>query len=297
MTKLLVTGGAGQLGRRVLELLLDAKAGPLVATTRRPEALADFAARGVEVRRADFDEPATLAAAFAGVERALLISTDSLERPGQRLEQHQQAVRALEVAGVGHVVYTSMPNPEGSVVSIAPDHLGTERALAASKLSYTILRNNIYAEMLLRSLPGAVASGRLIDARGTGAIAYVWRDDCARAAVAALSDRRRDGRSTLDITGPEAVTSARLATWASELTGRAVVHVDVPTAALVEGLSQHGVPRALAEVVASFDAATARGELASISDGVQQLTGHAPKPLRAFLEQHRDLLVSGRKPA
>ena len=290
-TKLLVTGAAGQLGRRVLELLLEAKAGPLLATTRRPEALADFAARGVEVRHADFDAPATLAAAFTDVERALLISTDALDQPGRRLEQHQQAVRALEAAGVRHVVYTSMPNPEGSVVTIAPDHLGTERALQASRLDYTILRNNVYADMLLMSLPAAIASGKLVDARGTGAIAYVWRDDCARAAVAALTDRQRHGRSTIDITGPEPVTSAQLAAWASELGGRPVVHVDVSPAALVEALQQHGLPRAMAEIVTSFDVATARGELASTSDGVRQLLGRTPQPLRAFLQAQRAALV------
>jgi len=290
-TKLLVTGAGGQLGRRVLELLLEAKSGPLVATTRRPEALADFAARGVEVRHADFDQPATLVEAFAGVERALLISTDSIERPGQRLEQQQQAVRALEVAGVRHVVYTSMPRPDDSAVAIAPSHLGTERALHASRLDFTILRNNIYAEMLLLSLPGAIASGQLVNARGSGAIAYVTRDDCARAAVAALADTKRDGRTTLDITGPEPITSAQLAAWASELSGRPVVHVNVPAAALVEGMQQHGLPRALAEIYASFDVATARGELAATSDDLRRLTGRAPQPLRAFLEAQRAVLV------
>src|SRR6516165_8998835 len=109
--KLLVTGASGKLGQRVLELLLSADAGPIVATTRKPETLAAWAARGVEVRRADYDAPETLATALAGVERALLISTDSIERPGQRLEQQRRAVRALEAAGVRHVVYTSMPRP------------------------------------------------------------------------------------------------------------------------------------------------------------------------------------------
>jgi NAD(P)H dehydrogenase (quinone) len=288
--KLLVTGASGKLGQRVLELLLSADAGPIVATTRKPETLAAWAARGVEVRRADYDAPETLATALAGVERALLISTDSIERPGQRLEQQRRAVRALEAAGVRHVVYTSMPRPEGSPVIIAPDHFATEQALTASRLDFTILRNNIYADMLLLSLPGAIASGQLIDARGKGAIAYVWRDDCARAAAAALADRSRGARTIVDITGPEAVTSAQLAAWVSDLFGRPVAHVDVPPAALVEGLQQHGLPPPVAQILASFDVAISRGELADVSDGVRQLTGRAPQSLRAFLQAHRDAL-------
>ncbi|WP_274010367.1 NmrA family NAD(P)-binding protein, partial [Escherichia coli] len=74
----------------------------------------DLAAQGVQVRAADFDDPQSLPAAFAGVGRMLLISTDRLDRPGYRAEQHGRAIAAAEQAGVGHVVYTSMPKPDNS---------------------------------------------------------------------------------------------------------------------------------------------------------------------------------------
>ncbi len=108
---LLVTGASGQLGRRVVELLLEAGAGTVVAATRDPAKLADLAARGAVVRRADFDDEASLVEAFQGVDRLLLISTDALDRPGRRLAQHEAAVRAAVSAGVGHIVYTSLTNP------------------------------------------------------------------------------------------------------------------------------------------------------------------------------------------
>jgi len=135
----LVSGAGGQLGRRVLELLVAAPgARRIIATTRRPEALAAFAARGVEVRRADLDEPAGLAAAFAGADRALLISTDALDRPGRRLAQHRAAIAAFASAGVAHVVYTSALDAP-SVGPITADHQGTEAELARSQLDHTIL--------------------------------------------------------------------------------------------------------------------------------------------------------------
>ena len=86
--RLLVTGAGGQLGRRVVELLLEAGASNIVAASRDPSKLADLAARGVETRRVDFDDPDALPAAFAGVERLLLVSTDSLDAPGHRIGQH-----------------------------------------------------------------------------------------------------------------------------------------------------------------------------------------------------------------
>ncbi len=186
-TTLLITGASGQLGRRVLELLLDAGAGKLIATTRNPEKLAELARRGVVVRKADFDDAASLPAAFAGAGRLLLISTDAVGTPGRRIAQHRAAVDAAVRAGVKHVVYTSLTRPEpGSPVTFASDHYGTEQALAASPLGWTILRNNVYTDFLLRSLPQAVATGKLVAAAGDGGAGYVTREDCARVAAAAL---------------------------------------------------------------------------------------------------------------
>lgn len=128
----------------------------IIATTRDPAKLADLAdlaARGVDVRAADFNDEASLTKAFSGADRALLVSTDALD---QREAQQLRAVKALEAAGVKHVVYTSVPNPETTLAIVGPSHAVTEKALAASKLDYTVLRNNLHADLLFASLPGAV---------------------------------------------------------------------------------------------------------------------------------------------
>jgi NAD(P)H dehydrogenase (quinone) len=290
-TPLLVTGAAGQIGRRVLDLLLAAKAGPIIATTRKPEALAEYAAKGVEVRRADFDDEAGLAVAFKGAGRALLISTDKLDRPGARLAQHLAAVRALEKAGVRHVVYTSFVNAEpSSKVLISGDHHATEAALAKSSLDFTILRNNVYLDMLLMALPQAVATGQWFNARGNGAAAFVTREDCARAAAAALA-ASTTGRTRLDITGPEALTSEQVAAITSRVTGRPVKHVSLPPEALKEGMVKNGLPPPVADLLLSFDAANQAGEFAVVTDAVLKLTGKAPQSVEEFLTAHRSALL------
>jgi NAD(P)H dehydrogenase (quinone) len=287
---LLVTGASGHLGRRVVELLLERGAGPIVATTRNPASLADLAARGVDVRKADFEDTASLAAAFRGVERALLVSTDALDRPGRRLAQHRAAITAMSQAGVKHAVYTSLPNPyAGSPVIIADDHRLTEEALAASPLDFTILRNNLYTDLMLQSLPAAVASGTLFDARGAGKAAFVTREDCARAAAGALAEGRA-GRHTLDVTGPAAVSSAEVAALLTEFTGRQVAHVSLPPEEFAKAMTAHGLPAPVAALLASFDVAIAKGDLASVSDTVQRLGGRAPQSVREFLTAHRAAL-------
>ena len=286
---LFVTGASGQLGRRVLAHLLDTHKVPperVVAGTRNPERLADQAARGVIVRRADFDDEAGLAAAFSGAARVLVISTDKVDVPGARLRQHQAAVAAACKAGIKHVVYTSMMRPEpGSPIPFASDHYGTEQALAAAPLTWTILRNCWYTDYLLLSLSAALATGQLRSAAGDAGVAYVTREDCARACAAALTSESAT-RSKLDVTGPDPIGAAELTKMVSELTGRTLTHVPVTADQLQADLRAAGLPPPVVELMAAIDINTRAGNVANVSDSVQKLTGKPPQSVREFLAAH-----------
>jgi NAD(P)H dehydrogenase (quinone) len=283
---LLVSGASGHLGQAVLHHLLDTLQVPasrIVAATRQPGNLAALAARGVAVRAADFDDPASLAGAFAGVQRLLLISTDALDRSGRRLAQHRAAIQAAGQAGVQHVVYTSMPLPEGSPIVFAPDHAGTEAALASSRLpGWTVLRNHWYFENLLHSLPAALASGRWYSAAGDGRLADIARDDLARAAAVVLAGDST-GRQTFTLSGPQALTTAEIAQQVSRAAGKPLQVVAVPLDALVQGMVAAGLPRPVAEVFASFDTNTAAGRAGTVTDDYRRITGRAPQSFADWL--------------
>ncbi len=158
--KLLVTGASGILGRRVVELLLEAKTGDeLVALTRKPEKLADLAAKGITVLAGDFEAPESLVKAFAGVDRLLLVSTDALDRPGRRLAQHQAAIDAAVKSKVKHVVYTSIPNPteDSPIATTSTPTSSCSRCRARSRVAST-------------SPPGAPARRRMSRARTAPAL-------------------------------------------------------------------------------------------------------------------------------
>jgi len=281
-SKLLVTGAGGQLGRRVVELLLDAGASDVVATSRDPSKLADLAARGVEVRKADFDDPASLPAAFAGAERLLLISTDSLGAPGQRIAQHRAAVAAAVEAGVKHIAYTSGPSPyprDGG--GVLDDHFWSEQAVIASGLNWTVLRHNLYAEVILMGAGQAVASGQLVTATGGQGRSYVSREDCARVDAAALLSAT--GRQILDVNGPEAVTQDQVAALLAEVSGRPVTHIGVSADQLRDGLIGAGLPPFVAGLLVDFDVAAAQGYHALLAPTVKTLTGREPGSVRDFL--------------
>jgi NAD(P)H dehydrogenase (quinone) len=293
---LLVTGAGGQFGRRVVELLLEAQAskpgaGRVIATTRNPTKLAPLAARGVEVRQADFDDAGSLAAAFAGADRLLLVSTDALDRPGARLSQHRNAVDAAVAAGVKHVVYTSGPAPQPTPGgSLMDDHFWTEQTLAASGLDWTILRDSLYADLLLMSLPHAAQTGQLFSATAGAGRSYVTREDCARVAAAVLASPP-SGRRIFDVTGPAAVTQDEVAALAGEFSGRKVGHVDLRPDDLRQGLTAAGMPPFLVDALVGFDVAAAQGYHATVTPTVEALTGQAPTSVREFLSAHRSALL------
>jgi NAD(P)H dehydrogenase (quinone) len=289
---LFVTGASGHLGRRAVEFLLGARAGHVIAGSREPGKLADLAAKGAQTRAIDFEKPETLANAFAGVDRLLIVSTDAIDRPGRRIAQHRAAIAAAVAAGVKHIVYTSYANAvPGSAVLLNPDHQQTEEALAATPIGYTILRNNAYAENLLASLPHALTTGQWFTAGRNGRAGFVTRDDCARTAGAALA-ADFDGRRVLDVTGPELLSHADIARLVSEITGRRLEHVSVDEAALVAGMTQAGLPEPVARIYASFDTALANGETAIKTNVVATLTGREPVTLREFLAERLPLLAA-----
>lgn len=283
---ILVTGGSGQLARRVLELLLEQGAGPLITTTRSPERLADLASRGVGVRQADFSLPAEdIVPAFRGAKKMLLVSTNALEGWGKRFEQHERAIRAAVDAGVRHIVYTSLTFPyPASPVPLAKDHRDTENLLRETGLEYTILRNNIYAESLLFSLPAAARTGRLRAAAGDGRAACVTREDCARAAAGALL--RGETRCSYEISGPDALGFADLARIASSLSGREVVYEPMEAEERKQELIDGGMDPMLAELWVSFERAIAGGMMDLVTRDVERLSGAAPQRVEDFLRQN-----------
>ena len=173
MTTYAVAGATGQLGQLVLgELLGLVNAGDVVAIGRDPSKLADFAAKGVEVRSADYDAPETLPAALAGVDRLLLISGSAL---GQRPRQHAAVIEAAKAAGVGYIAYTSILDAPTTPIRLGGEHRETEQLLADSGIPHDLLRNGWYNENYFMALPMQIEEGVITGAQGEGRISSASR--------------------------------------------------------------------------------------------------------------------------
>lgn len=292
MTKVLVTGASGQLGKGVIaELLQQGKIEPanIIAGSRDPGKLADLAAKGIETRTVNFDDEAGLAAAFTGVDRLLIISGDELAVPGKRLVQHKAAVAAAQKAGVKHIFYTSMPNPDKSVISFAPDHLGTEEAIKATGLRYTILRNSWYTENYFMSLPQNLAAGTWYTSQAGGKLPNISRADCAAAAAAALATPP-EGSVILTLTGPESVTAEDVAKIVSDLTGKPLNVVQINDEQLTGGVRGAGLPEFVVQLVVTADANIRAGNFDLLTDDFEKLTGRKAQTVAEFFQQNKAAL-------
>jgi NAD(P)H dehydrogenase (quinone) len=272
---IVVTGATGHLGRLVVEALLDrgVPGGQIVATGRRTETLADLAERGVVVRRADFDDPASLREAFTGAERLLLVSGSE---PGRRIEQHGNAIEAAKAAGLRHIAYTSIVRADTSSLLLAADHRGTEELLAASGVPHTLLRNAWYFENYTPQLPVYLEHG-IVGSVGTARISAAARADYAEAAAAVLTGEGHEG--AIYELGGASFTMAELAEVVSTATGRTVTYTDLPVEQYAQVLVAAGLPEPVAAVFADGDRGAAAGELLVDGSDLEKLIERTPTPL------------------
>lgn len=280
-SRFLVTGASGQLGRLVVEQLLQTTlAGRIVATARDPSALADLAGRGVEVRQADYATPATLEAAFVGIDRLLLISSNAA---GQRVPQHLNAIAAAKTAGVGLVAYTSVLRADTSPLGLAEEHRQTEAALGASGLPHVLLRNGWYTENYTASAPAALAHGVLLGSAGDGRISSAPRADYAAAAAAVLTSADDQAGLVYELAGDTSYTLAEFAVELSRQASKPIAYRNLPEGEFKAALVGAGLPESVAGLLSDSDAAAAKGALFDDGGQLGRLIGRPTGSLAASI--------------
>lgn len=268
---IVVTGATGQLGQHVIEALLErgVPATGIVAAGRSVEKLADFAARGVNVKAMDYADAASVAAALKGATRVLLISGSEV---GQRVDQHRTVIEAARAEGVELLAYTSIANADTTGMLLAGEHKATEALLRESGIPFVLLRNGWYLENYTEQLPGTLAQGAVAGSAGDGKVSGAARVDYAHAAAAVLVAEDQAGK-VYELGGDEAFSMADLAAEISSATGKSITYNDLPAKDYAGLLTSVGVPEAFAEVLADSDLGIARGDLLVSTGDLRRLIG------------------------
>ncbi|MDF9814981.1 SDR family oxidoreductase [Streptomyces sp. SPB162] len=279
---IVVTGATGQLGRLVIEELLErVPADRVAAVVRDADKAADLAARGVELRIADYSSPATLKDAFHPADTVLLISSNDLQ---SRVAQHAAVIDAAKEAGVARLVYTGVLGGPDADFLLASAHRETEDLILASGLPYTFLRNGWYTENYTSQLATVLEHGAVVGSAREGRVASAARRDYAAAAAVVLAGEGHENIA-YELSGDVAWSLPEYAAEVARQTGREVVYTDLPAEDFRALLTGAGMPADFAVVFADVDDAISRGRLAVTTGDLARLTGRPTTPLAATVAE------------
>ena len=242
--KIGVSGASGHLGRAVVSELLQRPGGhEVVAISRTPETIT----KPAQGRFGDYNQTESLADAYAGLDRLLIIP--SLDA-GKRGAQNVAAIDAAVKAGVKHIVFmsTAGARQEEEPALVASYWRGEQRLIATAP-AWTILRMNFYAESFAQQAQMSLAQG-VLAGLAENRVAFVSRDDVAAAAAGILIGDGHAG-ATYNATGPERLSGAQRAALVAEITGQPLAFLVVTEEQLRAGLTQASLPEQVVNTVIS----------------------------------------------
>ncbi|MGD8353273.1 MAG: SDR family oxidoreductase [Pseudomonadota bacterium] len=280
-----IMGASGHLGRKTLDAALKRVTAPsdIIALTRTPEKMAGYAALGVDVRWADYNDPASLMEAFVGVDVVLLIP--STAAPVDRVRQYENAIAAARKARIGHLLHFSLVcTALDSPFLVTPFLLYAESAIRTCGLKWTILRNSLYADTIANWVPEILKMGTIPYPTGEGRCSYISRNDIARAGAAVLTTIGHAGR-IYHLTGPEALTTSDLCQAVAEVTGKPIVDSRATDDAYLKTCENNGTPGFHAHLLLSMYHAVRRGFMDVVTEDVRSLTGTPPERFRDYLKK------------
>jgi uncharacterized protein YbjT (DUF2867 family) len=278
VASLAVTGSTGRLGGRVARRLAAAGV-PQRLVVRDPARAPELP--GATVAQASYDDPEATKHALTGCDVVLMVSgVEAVDR----VHQHRTFIDAARDAGVPHVVYVSFYGAApDATFTLARDHWATEQHIRARGLTFTFLRDNLYADFVPAMVgPDGVVRGPA----GHGRVALVAQDDIADAAVAVLRDPAAHAGRTYSLTGPEALTLTEVAAALSAVTGRAVTYETETLEEAYASRAGYDAPAWQLDAWVSTYTAIADGSLAAVTSDIPDLTGHPAATLEQVLRAH-----------
>lgn len=284
---ILVTGATGHFGKATINFLLQkgVPATGIAALVRDEAKAADLKAKGVTLRKSDYDDYASLVAAFTGVNKLLLVSGSDI---ANRSAQQANAVKAAKEAGVKYILYTSFERKnetESSPIAfVAKAHIETEAAIKATGIAYTIFRNNLYTDYIPVFIGEKALETGVYWPAGNAKLAVVAREDMAEAAANVLTGSGHENKEYI-IANTEKITFYDVAETLSNITGKALPYISPSQDEYKAALTTAGVPEMYINMFAGFAEAIKQGEFDSPQTDLEQLLGRKPISTAAFLEK------------
>lgn len=284
---ILITGATGHFGKATIDFLLNKgiAANQITALVRNAGKGKELEEKRVNVVVGDYGNTTSLINAFKGIDKLLLISGTDL---GNRAKQHENVINAAKQAGVKHIIYTSFErkNETGTspIVFVAESHISTEKLLKESGMAFTILRNNIYIDMVPMFIgEKVVETGTIYFPTGQGKAGMVLRADMAEATANVLITEGHENK-VYSFSNLETFNYGDVAQYITEVVGKQINFVSPSIKEYKSTLANAGVPLEYVEMFAGFASAQEQGEFDKTSPDVEKLLGRKPTSIKEYLK-------------
>ena len=280
---ILVTGATGTNGRVVVQALL-AESVRVRALVQDSSRATDLQRAGAELVVADFDQPGTLDAALAGVERCLLLS--AVDK--QLVERETRFVERATKAGLKHLVkFSSIGAHPAASFTFGRQHGAAERVIMDSGLPFTFIRPNFFMQNLLWSAETIKTRGELSSSLGSTPASHVDARDIAAVIASTLTDPldRHAGRIHL-VTGPAALSFDHVAETFSRILEKPVRYRNLSDEQLKAGLLAAGQSEWQATAMVELNTYARQGHASVVTDTVERVTGQRARTLEQWLRDH-----------
>jgi NAD(P)H dehydrogenase (quinone) len=283
---ILVTGATGHFGKAAIDFLLKKgiPSNEIAALIRSESKAAEQKEKGIEIRIGDYDNYDSLVKAFTGTDKLLLVSGSDI---ANRSKQQENAVRAAKEAGVKHIVYTSFERKDETdnspIAFVAKAHLETEKNIKATGIPYTILRNNLYLDIVPMFIGDKIFESGIFFPAGSTSSSFALRSEMAEAAANILTEEGHEEKEYV-IANTEEFSFNDIAATISEVSGKAVSYTSPAQDVYKDALTKANVPADYIGMFAGFGEAIKQGEFQVAKTDLQTLLGRKPLSLKEFIE-------------
>lgn len=286
---ILVTGASGQFGKNAVDHLLKKGIDPaeIAILVRHSDKAKSFEHTGVDVRVGDYTDYSSLLHAFKGISKLFLVSSNDRQAVENRTAQHINVIKAAKDAGVAHIFYTSFVRKPGfknsAIAAFQNSHVESEEFLKNSGVTYTILQNGIYLEMIpVFASEKVVDSGVILFPAAEGKASFVLREELAEVAVNILASDGHENK-TYNLTNTTAVSFAEVAEAISATIHKKVIFQSPAVAEFESTLKQFGVPEMYIGMFTMWATALAQNAMDVEDDTLKSFLGRNPTTLQQFI--------------
>lgn len=272
--RILVTGGTGKTGSRVVEFLRAKGLTPRIAT-RHPKEDAEI--------RFQWQDASSFETAFKSIEAVYLVApTDTLDSIGAM----QPGLEAALAAGVRRFVLLSASSLEEGGPMMGSVHAW----LRKNAPQWSVLRPSWFMQNFSQGqhLTPIAEASTIYSAAEDGSVGFIDAEDIARTAAELLVLPKRQNTDHI-LTGPQALSYDKVAAILSHHLGRTIKHKRLTPALLAQRYMDLGFPADYSNTLAVMDEAIAGGSEAKTTDNVERITGRKPVSIEAFVCRNRDV--------